>query len=67
MGPFTHHPALLDDVKMIYRPVSRSDDALAWTIEAQLALLYQERQVSVFHLVKGRESLQKLHGAVNVL
>ena len=52
---------------MLYRPVRRSDDAFAGAIEAQLALFHEERQVRIFHMVKGRETLQKLHGAVNVL
>ena len=67
MRTLAHHAALLNDVEVFDRPVGRPNDALSRAIEAQLALLHQERQVSVFHLVKGRESLQELHGAVNVL
>ena len=67
VGTLADHAALLDDIEMFHRPVSRSDDAFARGIEAQLALLDQVRQVSVFHVVERRESLQKLHGAVNVL
>ena len=67
MGTFAHHAALLDNVEVFDRAIGGSNDAFTGAIEAQLALLDQKRQVSVFHLVEGRESLQKLHGAVNVL
>ena len=59
--------ALFDDIEMLDRAVFGPNDAVTGAIEAQLALFNQEGQVSVFHLVKGREPLQELHGAVDVL
>jgi len=65
--PFADNPALLDDVKVLHRPARRLEDALAGAIETQLALLDQKGQVGIFHLVEGREALQELQGAMNVL
>ena len=67
VGPFTHDPALLDDIKMLDRAARRFEDAVARAIEPQLALFHQESQVRLFHLVERREALQELQGAVDVL
>ena len=67
MRAFADHAALFNDIEVFNRPVVRADDAVTGAIEAQLALLDQIGQVSIFHLVKRRKSLQKLHRAVNVL
>ena len=64
---FANHTPLLDDIEVLHRACRRLEDALAGAVEAQLALLHQKRQVGVFHLVEGREALQELQGAVNVL
>lgn len=67
MRPFTHDSALFDDVEMLNRAVGGFDDALAGGIKTQLTLLDQVRQVSVFHLIEGREALKELQSALNVL
>lgn len=67
MGALADHSALLDDVEVFDRAVAGLDDAFARGVETQPALLHQIRQMGVFHLVKGREALQELQGAVNVL
>jgi hypothetical protein len=67
VAPLADHPALLDDEEMRHRAVLGLDDAFAVGVETQLALLDQIGQVRVFHLVEGREALEKLRGAVNVL
>jgi len=65
--PLADNPPLLDDIEVLNRPVRRLEDAVAGAIKAQLALLYQEREVRVFHLVERWEALQELQGAVDVL
>ncbi len=62
-----NHAALLDDVEVLDRPVGRFDDAFTAGVEAQLALLDQEGQVAVLHLVERRKALQELQCALNVL
>ncbi|MNZ86367.1 hypothetical protein D3C78_1051860 [compost metagenome] len=67
MRPFADHATLLDDVEMLHRPVLGLDDGVAGGIEAQQAVFDEEGEVGAFHLVEGRELLQELHGAVDVL
>ena len=65
--PFADDSTLLDDIKVLHRPTRWLEDALAGAEETQLALFHQKRQVGVFHLVEGREALQELQGAVDIL
>jgi hypothetical protein len=67
MRALTHNPSLFDDIEMLNRPVGRFDDAFAVRIKTQLTLFNQVRQVRVFHLIEGRESLKELQSALNVL
>jgi hypothetical protein len=59
--------ALFDDVEMFNRAIGGLDDAVAGGIKTQLTLFNQVRQVSVFHLIEGRETLKELQGTLNVL
>ncbi len=61
------HPALFDDMEMFDRAVGGFDDALALGVKPQLTLLDQIGEVGVFHLIEGREALEELQGALNVL
>ncbi|MNL02868.1 hypothetical protein D3C87_1233890 [compost metagenome] len=64
---FADHPTLLDDIEVFNRAVGGFDDAFALAVETQLTLLHQISQVGVFHLIEGREALEELQGALNVL
>ena len=64
---FADHPTLFDDIEVFDRAVGGFDDALALTVETQLTLLHQISEVGVFHLIEGREALEELQGALNVL
>lgn len=64
---FADHPTLFDDMKVFHRAVGRFDDALALGEKTQLTLLHQIGEVGVFHLIEGREALEELQGALNVL
>ncbi|CAH0273272.1 hypothetical protein SRABI70_03547 [Pseudomonas sp. Bi70] len=67
MGALAVHAALLDDVQVLYRAVIGVDDHLVFAVEAQLAMFDQIGEVRAVHLVEGREFLQELHGAMDVL
>ena len=67
MWAFTDHPTLFHNIKVLYWPIARLDDALIRSVETQLALFNQVREMRMLHLVEWREFLQELHSAVNVL
>ncbi|MOA27425.1 hypothetical protein D3C78_1483040 [compost metagenome] len=58
---------LLDDVQVLDAAVFGFDDAVAGGIEAQLAVLDQEHQLGVVHLLEGRIVAQELQGALDIL
>ena len=64
---FADHAALFDDMEAFHRAVGRLDDAFALTVKPQLALLHQIGEVGLLHLIEGRETLEELHSALNVL
>src|SRR5699024_3622821 len=67
MGALAMNPALLDDIEMLDCTVIGRNDAVAFGIEAQLAVFHQKREMRRLHLDEGRILAQELHGSVNVL
>ncbi len=61
------HQPLFDDIKVFNRAILRTDDCLAASEKAQLAMLHHKGQMVGVHQVERRVVHQKRHGAMYVL